>query len=77
MKQLKLLFNMSKNPNVSEQHRTVSMTNERYRRIRDFNEYFLNFLENIGFSKISGGDDPNSNDVKFRFQHEAAPMPPL
>lgn len=43
------------------------MTNERYRRIRDFNEYFLNFLENIGFSKISGGTDPNSNDVKYRF----------
>lgn len=62
---------MSKNPNVSEQHRTVSMMNERYRRIRDFNEYFLSFLENIGFVKISGGVDLSSNDVKYRFTNES------
>ena len=58
---------MSKNPNVSEQHRTVSMANERYRRIRDSNEYFLSFLDNIGFSKISGGMCSKGFDLKYRF----------
>lgn len=46
------------------------MTNERYRRIRDFNDYFLTFLSNIGFQKVSGGSDPTSNDIKYKFSHE-------
>ena len=44
------------------------MTNERYRRIRDSNEYFLSFLENIGFTKVAGDQDPNGNDVKYCYK---------
>ena len=40
MKQLKFVFNMIKNPNSNENFRVISLSNEKFKRIKDSNEYF-------------------------------------
>lgn len=67
--QLKLVFNMisnANNGNISDNFKTIQMTNDKFRRIKQSNEYFVDFLLNIGFTKTDG-KCPQNNDGKFRF----------
>ena len=66
MKQLKLVFNMIKNKNASENFKIISIQNEKFKRIKDNNEYFIEFLGDIGFSKTDG-QCPNGSDAKYKF----------
>ncbi len=42
------------------------MSNEKFKKIKESNSYFLEFLEAIGFTK-TGGMCPNGSDLKFKF----------
>jgi len=42
------------------------MSNEKFKKIKDSNSYFVSFLESIGFTK-TGGMCPNGSDLKFKF----------
>ena len=65
--QLKVVLNMTKNPNIAENFKTVQLSNEKFRRIKQSNEYFLTFLKDIGFTQTEGGKCPMGSDLKFKF----------
>ena len=70
LNQLKLVFNMIKNPNnknIAENFKTIQLSNEKFRRIKSANSYFIEFLTDIGFTKTDGGECPQGNDLKFKF----------
>ena len=61
---------MIKAPNantIADNFKTIQMSNEKFRKIKDSNSYFIQFLEEIGFTKASGGICPNGSDLKFKF----------
>jgi predicted RNA binding protein YcfA (HicA-like mRNA interferase family) len=39
------------------------MSNEKFKKIKDSNEYFCEFLEKLGFQKQAG----SGSDVKYKF----------
>ena len=60
---------MIKAPNantIADNFKTIQMSNEKFKKIKDSNSYFLEFLESIGFTK-TGGMCPNGSDLKFKF----------
>ena len=52
--------------NVDDKFKTIQLTNEKFKKIKDENEYFIAFLTDIGFTKISGFC-PMGNDAKFKY----------
>ena len=54
------------NKNVDDKFKTIQLTNEKFKKIKDENEYFITFLTDIGFTKISGFC-PKDNDAKFKY----------
>ena len=46
------------------------MSNEKFKKIKASNSYFLEFLESIGFTK-TGGMCPNGSDLKFKSDFSA------
>ena len=63
---------MIKKPNnqtVIENMKTVTLTNDRFKQIKEQNDYFIQFLLNIGFTKTEG-QDPGYNDAKFKYLSE-------
>jgi hypothetical protein len=71
IKQLKLVFTMIKNQNknVAENFKTISLTNEKFKRIKDNNEYFIQYLTDVGFTK-QDGYCPMGNDAKYKYLTE-------
>ena len=57
---------MIKNKNAGENFKIISIQNEKFKRIKDNNEYFIEFLGDIGFSKTDG-QCPNGSDAKYKF----------
>lgn len=54
------------NKNVDDKFKTIQLQNEKFKKIKDENEYFIQFLTDIGFTKISGYC-PMGNDAKFKY----------
>lgn len=46
------------------------MSNDKFKKIKDSNEYFCQFLENIGFQKQAGSSCPYGSDIKYKFVQE-------
>ena len=68
--QLKVVFNMIKNPNsknIADNFKTIQLQNEKFRRIKQANPYFLDFVKDIGFTQTEGGKCPQGSDLKFKF----------
>lgn len=68
--QLKLVFNMIKNPNsknIADNFKTIQLQNEKFRRIKQANPYFIDYIQDIGFTKTDGGKCPQGSDLKFKF----------
>ena len=63
LKQLKLVFNMARQPQVKDNFKTIVLANEKFKRIKEANEGFLTFLEEMGFEK-QGEED------KYKFSAE-------
>jgi hypothetical protein len=59
----------NQNKNVAENFKTISLTNDKFKRIKEGNEYFLQFLEDIGFTKQMG-HCPMGNDAKYKYVRE-------
>lgn len=57
---------MIKKPNVDDKFKIITLSNEKFKKIKDENDYFIQFLLDIGFSKISGFC-PMGSDAKFKF----------
>ena len=58
---------MNLKKNVQENVKTIALSYEKFKKIRDSNDQFYQFLQAIGFSKTSPGSCPLGNDVKFKF----------
>ena len=60
------------NKNVDDKFKVIQLTNEKFKKIKDENEYFVKFLTDIGFTKISGFC-PMGNDAKFKYMVPEVP----
>lgn len=72
VKQLKLVFNMIKNPSIADNFKTISLANEKFKRIKQSNKNFLDFLAAIGFTKTEGRC-PVGSDAKYSFVQSEEP----
>jgi len=54
------------NQNVAENFKTITMQNGKFKQIKESNEYFTQFLHDIGFTKAEG-KDPEGNDAKYKY----------
>lgn len=53
--------------NSAENFRVITMSNEKFKRIKQNNTYFIDFIQDIGFVQVEGGKCPMGSDLKFKF----------
>mmetsp|Transcript_1772 Transcript_1772/g.2298 ORF Transcript_1772/g.2298 Transcript_1772/m.2298 type:complete len:89 (+) Transcript_1772:1105-1371(+) len=66
------MISMANSESMAENMKTIQMQNQQFKVMKDNNEYFVQFLLDIGFSKIEG-EDPQHADAKFKYVHQEEP----